>query len=348
MKAANGYGSIVKLSGKRRRPYMIRITQGYDIDEKTGRKKQKFKIIGYAKTKKEAGSILHIYHENDSFKINYTFADVYRMWSKEGLADVSKSYISATHVAYQLFKSIHDKEFSLLRIVDIQVAIDNSGKNYPTLRKLKLLVSQLYRFAIKQGICSKDISEFIDIKKYKERNPHKVSDCIINEEDIKILWKKSKNEYIQMVLIMIYTGVQINEFINIKKVNVCLTGRYIKIVGPKDNKVLRIVPISLKILPFIKYRMKHSVSPYVFTTDSGNQLNYRNFKDTYFDPIMKDMGMPYTIKRCRATFRRLMVQSGVDPFMIKKIMGTKQGMTLTERVYIHPEIETLVESIDKI
>lgn len=29
-------------------------------------------------------------------------------------------------------------------------------------------------------------------------------------------------------------------------------------------------------------------------------------------------------------------------------MGTKQGMTLTERVYIHPEIETLVESIDKI
>lgn len=39
MKAANGYGSIVKLSGKRRRPYMIRITPGYDIGEKTERKK---------------------------------------------------------------------------------------------------------------------------------------------------------------------------------------------------------------------------------------------------------------------------------------------------------------------
>ena len=144
-----------------------------------------------------------------------------------------------------------------MRIVDIQVAIDNSGKNYPTLRKLKLLVSQLYKFAIKQRICSKDISEFIDIKKYKERNPYKVSDCIINEEDIKILWKKDKNEYIQMILILIYTGVQINEFINIKKVNICLSDRYIKIVGPKDNKVLRIIPISHKILPFIKYRMKH-------------------------------------------------------------------------------------------
>lgn len=68
--------------------------------------------------------------------------------------------------------------------------------------------------------------------------------------------------------------------------------------------------------------------------DSGNQLDYRNFKETYFDPIMKDIGMSYTIKHCRATFRRLMVQSGVNPFMIKKIMGTKQGMTLTEKVYI--------------
>ena len=136
--------------------------------------------------------ILHIYHENDRIKINYTFAEVYRVWSKEGLANVSKSYISATHVAYQSLKSMHDKELAQLRIVDTQVAIDNSGKNYPTLRKLKLLVSQLYRFAIKQGICSKDISEFIDIKKYKERSPHKVSDCIINEEDIKILWKESK------------------------------------------------------------------------------------------------------------------------------------------------------------
>lgn len=29
-------------------------------------------------------------------------------------------------------------------------------------------------------------------------------------------------------------------------------------------------------------------------------------------------------------------------------MGTKQGMTLTERVYIHPELQSLVESIDKV
>lgn len=138
MKAANGYGGIVKLSGKRRKKYMIRVTQKYYIDEKSGKKKQKFKIIGYTETKKEAVSILRKYHEDGKFDMNYTFAEVYNLWSKDGLADVSKSYISATHVAYQAFISIHDKEFALLRTVDLQTSIDKSGKNYPTLRKLKI------------------------------------------------------------------------------------------------------------------------------------------------------------------------------------------------------------------
>ena len=349
MKAANGYGSIVKLSGKRRRPYMIRITQGYDIGEKTGRKKQLFKIIGYAKTKKEAESMLKIYHENDKFKINYTFADVYRMWSKEGLADVSKSYISAIHVAYQSFESIHNKEFALLHIVDIQVEIDNSGKNYPTLRKLKLLLSLMYKYAIRNGICSKDISGLVNINKYMGSNFHRINDSIIRNKDIDILWSKSKNEYVQMILILIYTGVHINELLNIKKEDIYLVDRYIKIVGPKSNKLLRIVPISKKILPFIESRLsKYNESKYLFTTDKGNRFEYRDFRDACFNPVMNDLEMSYTLQYCRATFRRLLVQGGVKPFLIKKIIGSMQGMTLTERVYIHLEIQSLAESIDKV
>lgn len=308
MKAVNGYGGIVKLSGKRRRGYMIRVTERYYIDKKTGKKKQVFKIIGYTKTKKEAITILRKYHENGNFDMNYTFLEVYNLWMKEGLAGLSKSYINATHAAYQAFQPIHDKEFALLRTVDLQIAIDNSGKNYPTLRKLKLLLSQMYKYAIRNGICSKDVSELVDIKKYKERNFHKISDSIISDKDIDILWSKYKNEYVQMILILIYTGVHINEFINIKKEDIYLTERYIKIVGPQNNKLLRIVPISKKILPFIESRLsKFNDSPYLFTTDKVSQLKYRDFRDAYFNPVMDDLAMPYTTQYCRATFRWLLV-----------------------------------------
>ena len=38
----------------------------------------------------------------------------------------------------------------------------------------------------------------------------------------------------------------------------------------------------------------------------------------------------------------------VDQTMIKKIVGHSGAMTLTERVYTHLDIETLVEAINKI
>ena len=37
MRLANGVGSVYKLSGNRRNPYIVRKTVGWDIDEETGK-----------------------------------------------------------------------------------------------------------------------------------------------------------------------------------------------------------------------------------------------------------------------------------------------------------------------
>ena len=47
MKLPNGFGSVFKLSGNRRNPYVARKTQGWEIDPATGKSKQIFTIIGY-------------------------------------------------------------------------------------------------------------------------------------------------------------------------------------------------------------------------------------------------------------------------------------------------------------
>lgn len=47
MKLPNGYGSVVKLSGKRRKPYMVRKTVGYHIDPIKEKKVAEYIIIGY-------------------------------------------------------------------------------------------------------------------------------------------------------------------------------------------------------------------------------------------------------------------------------------------------------------
>ena len=48
MRLPNGYGGVVKLSGNRRRPYAARITTGWYHNDKTGKRVQKFQVIGYA------------------------------------------------------------------------------------------------------------------------------------------------------------------------------------------------------------------------------------------------------------------------------------------------------------
>lgn len=45
MKLPNGYGSVVKLSGKRRKPYMVRKTVGYHIDPIKEKKVAEYIII---------------------------------------------------------------------------------------------------------------------------------------------------------------------------------------------------------------------------------------------------------------------------------------------------------------
>lgn len=104
-----------------------------------------------------------------------------------------------------------------------------------------------------------------------------------------------ENNYIQMILIMIYIGVTVDEFISLEKENVYLDKRYIEIVGTKSQKSkgIRIVPISHKIEPYIRIRMDKN-SEYLFTTDKGRNFKYRDFKDSYFDMVMKDMGWNYT------------------------------------------------------
>ena len=51
MKLANGVGTVYKLSGNRRNPYIVRKTVGWDIDTETGKRKQQYITIGYATTR---------------------------------------------------------------------------------------------------------------------------------------------------------------------------------------------------------------------------------------------------------------------------------------------------------
>lgn len=81
LKLPNSYGSVSKMSNatRRRKPFIVRITTGYEIDEESGKSIQKNAVIGYTKTRQEGLQMLAKYHEQpfDLEKVNLTFREIY-------------------------------------------------------------------------------------------------------------------------------------------------------------------------------------------------------------------------------------------------------------------------------
>ena len=95
MKNPNGYGSVYKLTDKKRRkPWAVRVTDSWDIVD--GKLKRKYKYLGYYETRKEAMQALAEYNVNPaSVTKDILFVDLYKMWSERAnrcMAITSKIY----------------------------------------------------------------------------------------------------------------------------------------------------------------------------------------------------------------------------------------------------------------
>lgn len=64
MKLPKGTGTVYKLSGNRRKPYIVRKAIGWELDKKSEKVKQRYKTVGYAATREEGLEMLRKYNES--------------------------------------------------------------------------------------------------------------------------------------------------------------------------------------------------------------------------------------------------------------------------------------------
>ena len=140
-------------------------------------------------------------------------------WSKRKFPTVSESNVKGYSASYKTCESLYNKVFKDIKLVDLQTVIDTFGKNYPTLRKIKVLFNQLYDYALKNDICNKDYSSYVDVVQYKDRNPNKYDRNKFEKNKIDLLWEQKEDKYYQIVLMLIYSGVRISELLDLKKEN---------------------------------------------------------------------------------------------------------------------------------
>lgn len=351
VKLPNNYGSVYKLSGKRRKPWAVRRTVGWKQIPEKMKSYPIYEFIGFYATKTEALQVLAAYNENpyDLSLNTITFKEVYEKWSDVHFEKVSVSNVNGYKAAFRLCDKIKDIKFADIKLNHLQQIVNDSGKNTPTLKKLKILFGLMYDYAVMHEIVPPDKREmvrYVDIS--KPGNPNAYDRKPFSKQAIKTLWKTySSNEYLTVVLILIYSGVRIGELIDLEKKDVHLEERWFYVKESKTNAGIREVPIAEKIVPFFEYWMNRNCDHLICTPDN-KPFDYRNYYDSYWKPIMQDLSLAkYTPHCTRHTCISLLTEAGVDERIIQKIVGHK-GQNVTQIVYTHVDLPFKLEAINKI
>ena len=216
------------------------------------------------------------------------------------------------------------------------------------MKKIKGLFNQLYAYAMKNDICNKDYSTYVDVAKYSDKNPDKRDHNRISRQELDRLWEMKDDPYYQIVLMLVYNGCRISEFLNLKKSDIHLDEQYFDVIASKTDNGLRKVPIADKVLPFYKAWYDSSDGEYLVHKPDGGHFTYDNYYDSYWQPLFEQLDMDHKPHDTRHTCISMLADAHVDPTMIKKIVGHAGAMSLTERVYTHPDIEALVDAINQI
>jgi len=349
MRNPNGFGCVYKAQGNRRRPYIARVTVGWDENGK-----QLFEPLGSFETKTEGIQALIEYHDAPFNPLagKKTFNDVYDEWYKrkfkneENKIGTSISNRKAYEFAYKHCNSIYNLKFKNLKTHDLQEII-NHCEGYSGKTKIKMLFSQLYVYAISMNIVKKDYSEFLNIGIKPEST---LSRQVFTIKEIESLYEHLDIPYVDTLIIMILHGLRPTELLNIKLSNVHLAENYF-ICGIKTEAGKnRTIPISKLCYDFFKAWYDKSLasnSEWLITNRNGLQMKYTNYNRDIMQKIFNSLQLNHTLYDARHSFATYMDKVNANKLCIQKIMGHSPKILL-DKVYTHKTVNDLQVEINRL
>lgn len=322
----NGEGSIFKLSGKRKRPYAVRLTVGW-----TEEGKQKYKYLSYHETKKEANAALREYMVNPYNLEKQTLKTVFEGWFEK--AELKEGTAYNHNNSFKKLDHLHNKEISKITLKDLEDAL---ASYKPTVQvTIRKTLRNCFKYALKHDYVTKDVTQHLEVEKHTN-----VKDInIFTVEEINALWDAVGSSYYDDVpLLLLYTGLRISELLNLKTSEVDLENGFFNITDSKTKNGIRALPIHKKIMPLIKKRHNPD-NLYLIVNKNKNQVDYTNF-------IRYHWKVNHTRHEARHTFVSYLTKCVDDRATIKQIVGHSKK-DITER-YTHRTLEELTKAINKL
>ena len=149
-------GSVYKLQGNRRKPWVACVTVAYQ--RKDGARHQKRKIIGYYETEEMAEFSLWNYNKNPVLFAEIeklgtiTFENVYMEWSSTKYKNISQTAINGYKAAYARCSSIWNVRMTDLKAMHFQRIMDESTLSLSSDLKLRSLMMLVCEYAVQNDI----------------------------------------------------------------------------------------------------------------------------------------------------------------------------------------------------
>ena len=375
MRAPSGFGAISKMSGKRRNPYRVQITTGWEfikdedgdpvLDENGEPKTKRIrKTMGYYPTRQAAMIALAEYNKTPYNLDNntMTWLDVWKKWGPAAIENGSKSLSDQLNAAYKRCAPLYSMKMKDIRKGHMQDLLDGVSHMSGTVQaRLKYVMQQNFKWALENDIIVKDYSQFLstDVKQ-KEEALH----FPFTTDEIKKLWDYQDKPFpftlarggrpattvqaANAVLVLLYTGMRVMELGELKAADVHLDERYIDLRGTKTPSAKRIVPIHKDIAPVLASLIADD-GEYVVVNSAKKPVTYQQWLKKIVDQINEILGVVHTLHDTRHTFISAAERSGLDAnsIILKRIIGHSTGGNTTA-LYTHKNIDDLLDAIDKV
>ena len=347
MRRPNGSGSLIKLTGRRRRPYAVRVFDGIEI-KPDGNGIKKYKYLGYFEKQADALQFLEKYNGSPVTLAKprqetnkHRFSEIYDMYISDlenRPKKLSRQSFNSRRVAFNNLKPLHNMIFENITLDDLEtVARTKANLSMSSMTNIKIVLKGMYKTAMRHKFVNEDLSALMIVDYSDEsQRPH----VPFTDKEINILWQHKDEFYPRLYLMLIYTGVRVNELLDMKSKNVFFDKRYM--VGGSKTKAgkNRQIPISEKIAPL--FDISHE---YLITDESGQKLTYHKALNES-KKALESLNIDHTFHDTRHTCTSMLERANVPILHVKLILG-HASKDITDH-YTHVDIKELVKDINKI
>ena len=327
----NGQGSVYKLpNGK----YIaVRTTCYKTLDD--GKLHRKYSTKTFVKKSDAIASLPTLCPVVDKPK-DMTLFELHEVYTHSKDYDkLSDSQRKKLSYAWAKWESLHHSRISVLTVDDLQSVIDGATSTYYPAHDMSVILSHLYKIAIRKEIIATNKTEYIDLPD----TPKAKRECWTNDEIASFWTDYESHPFTAYVLIMCYCGLRYGEISTILLDSINLPENYM-VGGIKSEAGRnREIPICDKIRPVIIKCMGGKKKLLEMSEDEF----YRQYWEVVRRTGVREL-KPHT---CRHWFFSRLTAAGVQGGLIAEIGGHASFLT-TLKNYVRIPLSDKLSAVNSI